>query len=145
MISLIEKNKENSKSENQELKLLIKQFKVKAEDHFDQFVRKQNNQIVTIVNQSGLNELTIDHNSEKLIRQCIRQFELLQQSWYQVLPDEIFFETFGAMIAQFFHKLIEAVLNVEDIAATDAEQVVELYKIVIMRSIKLFPVSLTYF
>lgn len=80
--------------------------------------------------------LTID--SDRCLRQCLRQYEILKTVWHKILPHAVYNKTIGYMLHMFCKKLIEAVVNAEDISLKNATQLIDMYKVIILRGPKLF-------
>lgn len=83
----------------------------------------------------------MDGNTEKSIRQCLRQLELLQTVWKKVLPVNVYDASLGELLNTLVEDLIRRVLSVEDISATAATQLVSFYTLVLQRAPKVFTVS----
>ena len=61
----------------------------------------------------------------KLIRQCIRQLDLLRNVWQNVLPDHVYNKTFSELLNKFCAEIIRRILSMEDISATVANELCE--------------------
>lgn len=64
---------------------------------------------------NGLVELS--PKSQKAIRQCIRQFELLKSIWQTVLPESVYNLSVGGLLTTFCNEIIKRILQLEDITA----------------------------
>lgn len=80
----------------------------------------------------------ISPETEKSIRQCMRQQELLKTVWHKVLSYPLYNRTIGNILNYMCSTLINSVMCIEDISSKAAEQLVEVFKIVINRGPKLF-------
>lgn len=80
----------------------------------------------------------VDANTDKSIRQCLRQNELLKTVWQKVLPYDVYNKTIGLILNALCKYIINVVVSVEDIFAKAAEQLVEVLKLVQTRGAKLF-------
>ncbi|KAL3283945.1 hypothetical protein HHI36_018113 [Cryptolaemus montrouzieri] len=109
---------------------------------FNSFVDEQKNQIEAILKQTNLqNKKTLDKledNTEKLLRQCLRQQELLKTVWSKVLSYPVYNETIGDIFSSMCTFLINALVKIEDIEAVVAENLIEIFKVVLNRGPKLF-------
>ncbi|XP_053692166.1 centromere/kinetochore protein zw10 [Sabethes cyaneus] len=64
---------------------------------------------------NGIVELS--PTSQKAVRQCIRQLELLKSVWQTVLPDIVYNNSIGSLLTTFCIEIIKRVLLLEDITA----------------------------
>ncbi|XP_061389859.1 centromere/kinetochore protein zw10 [Musca vetustissima] len=74
----------------------------------------------------------------KLIRQCLRQMELLKNVWLNVLPESIYNKTFSFILNDFFQDIIRRILCLEDISATVASELSELIGVILTKVPDLF-------
>ncbi|EFA07500.2 centromere/kinetochore protein zw10 homolog [Tribolium castaneum] len=120
----------------------VSQLRAVASDKFASCVKSQIMQIVEIMKESGLGLKQtleqVDAATEKCLRQCLRQQELLKTVWLKVLPYEVYNRTLGEILNSLCEFLINAVVKFEDISSDAAEQLVELFKMVQTRGPKLF-------
>lgn len=111
-------------------------------DIFSSYVKQQIEQIESIMKDSGIDTLQtaeeLPPSVEKAIRQCLRQQELLKTVWQKVLSFHIYNETIGTIMNSLCVYLINAVLRLEDIPSKLDEQLVEVFKVVVVRGPKLF-------
>ncbi|XP_045482990.1 centromere/kinetochore protein zw10 homolog [Harmonia axyridis] len=109
---------------------------------FDSFVREQKEQIQIILKGTNLQSKktleNLEENTEKLFRQCLRQQELLKTVWSKVLSYPIYNRTIGDILNTMCNFLINSLVVLEDIGAVVAENLIELFKIVLNRGVKLF-------
>jgi len=63
---------------------------------------------------------TLGSGPLKLVRQCLRQLELLKNVWANVLPEKVYNDTFCELINTFVAELIRRVFTLRDISATMA-------------------------
>ncbi|XP_044732382.1 centromere/kinetochore protein zw10 homolog [Chrysoperla carnea] len=109
---------------------------------FEEQLKVQKKQMLDIIKDSGLATLgqvpELDGNTEKSIRQCLRQLELLQTVWKKVLPVNVYDASLGELLNTLVEDLIRRVLSVEDISATAATQLVSFYTLVLQRAPKVF-------
>ena len=117
------------------------QLREVASEKFDAYVDSQIKQIDEIMKESGLQKPTLEHldpSTEKCIRQCLRQQELLKTVWHKVLPYTLYNKTLGLILNSLCLYLVKTVVKFEDIPSDAAEQLVELFKMVQTRAPKLF-------
>lgn len=77
----------------------------------------------------------------KLLRQCLRQMDLLKNVWLNVLPDSVYNSTFCNILSDFCEDIIKRILFLEDISATVANELGELIEVVLEKAPGLFKVS----
>ncbi|XP_021924811.1 centromere/kinetochore protein zw10 homolog isoform X4 [Zootermopsis nevadensis] len=96
----------------------------------------------TIPQQVGLATLGEDPNItpsiERAVQQCLRQLELLQTVWKDVLPAIVYCKTVGCLLNALVEELIIRVTTVEDVPATTAVHLVTVFSIVIDRAPQVF-------
>lgn len=78
-------------------------------------------------------------NTERAMRQCNRQLELLKTVWLDVLPENIYCRAVGCIMNSMIEDLIIRVLSVEDIPADVATELVTLFNLIIKRAPQIFP------
>lgn len=77
----------------------------------------------------------------KLLRQCLRQLDLLKNVWLSVLPDAIYNKTFCDILNDFCNEIIRRILAMEDISATVANELSELIGVILEKVPSLFKVK----
>lgn len=112
----------------------IKQIGV---DCFKTYVSKTKDSLV-IIGIKGPTLEDLSPETEKSIRQCMRQQELLKTVWHKVLSYSLYNKTMGVLLDAMCLNLINAIVCLEDISSKAAEQLVDVFKIVITRGPKLF-------
>ncbi|PNF35888.1 hypothetical protein B7P43_G08563 [Cryptotermes secundus] len=109
---------------------------------FLKFMQGQRKQILDILRDSGLATLgedpKITPSIEKAVRQCLRQMELLQTVWENVLPANVYCKAVGCLLNALVEELIIRVTTVEDVPATTAVHLVTVFSVVINRAPHLF-------
>ncbi|XP_021924809.1 centromere/kinetochore protein zw10 homolog isoform X2 [Zootermopsis nevadensis] len=109
---------------------------------FLKFMQGQRKQILDILRNSGLATLGEDPNItpsiERAVQQCLRQLELLQTVWKDVLPAIVYCKTVGCLLNALVEELIIRVTTVEDVPATTAVHLVTVFSIVIDRAPQVF-------
>lgn len=105
-------------------------------------MQQQRKQILDLVKESGLATLgensELSPDTERTLRQCLRQLELLQTVWQKVLPGDIYSKSIGVLANAFVEELTVRVVSVEDIPANTAVQLSTLFKMVLDRIPELF-------
>ncbi|KAH8329970.1 hypothetical protein KR067_011957 [Drosophila pandora] len=74
----------------------------------------------------------------KLVRQCLRQLELLKNVWFNVLPEKTYISTFCELLNTFAAELIRRVFTLRDISATMACELSDLIDVVLQKAPQLF-------
>ncbi|XP_062140261.1 centromere/kinetochore protein zw10 [Drosophila sulfurigaster albostrigata] len=74
----------------------------------------------------------------KLVRQCLRQLELLKNVWQQVLPEKVYNSSFCELLHPFANELVQRVFKLRDISATMASELSDLIDVVLEKAPLLF-------
>lgn len=106
-------------------------------DCFTSYVSKTKESLV-IVGIIGPTLEDLSPETEKSVRQCMRQQELLKTVWHKVLSYPVYNKTIGTLLDTMCLNIINAVVCLEDISLKSDEQLVDVFKIVINRGPKLF-------
>ncbi|KAG7213241.1 hypothetical protein KM043_002542 [Ampulex compressa] len=110
---------------------------------FLEHMKYQRNIILDILRESGLASLgqtsTLHPNTERTLRQCIRQLELLKTVWLDVLPINIYCKAVGCITNSMIEDLVTRVTSVEDIPSDVASELVVLFNMVTKRAPLIFP------
>lgn len=90
-----------------------------------------------------LDPLTIDSDMmpQKLIRQCLRQFDLLKNVWQTILPDDVYTSSLASLLNEFCIEIIRRVCTIEDIPSSVANGLVDILDVIIDRAPTIFQVS----
>ncbi|KYQ54748.1 Centromere/kinetochore protein zw10 like protein [Trachymyrmex zeteki] len=106
-------------------------------------MKYQRNIIFDIIKDSGFSGLSqapqLEPSTERALRQCIRQLELLKTVWLDVLPINIYCRAVGCITNSMMDDLITKVISAEDIPAKVAEELVILFNMVVKRMPQIFP------
>nr|CAI5832832.1 unnamed protein product [Callosobruchus analis] len=116
-------------------------LKVVASKIFTDYVKSQIEQIEEIMKDSKLEGPTLDSlhpATEKCIRQCLRQHELLKTVWQKVLPYSIYNQTLGKILDTLCCKIINSIVKLVDISSDAATQMGDLLNVIINRGSNLF-------
>ncbi|CAL7934411.1 unnamed protein product [Xylocopa violacea] len=110
---------------------------------FLEHMKYQRNIIFDILKESGLSALgqtsELHPSTERAMRQCIRQLELLKTVWLDVLPINIYCRAIGCIMNSMIEDLIIRVISVEDIPADVATELVTLFNMIVKRAPQIFP------
>lgn len=112
-----------------------------ATSSFTTYVESQIAQINEIMKDAGLTGKSLsklEPVTEKCVRQCLRQQELLKTVWSKVLSYTEYNRTLGVIFSSLCEFIVNAVVKFEDIPSDVAEQLVEIIKIILNRGPKLF-------
>lgn len=87
--------------------------------------------------------LTIEHDvmPQKIIRQCLRQFDLLKNVWQTILPDDVYTSSLATLLNEFCIEVIRRICAIEDIPSTVSHGLVDILDIIIDRAPTIFQVS----
>lgn len=110
---------------------------------FLKHMKYQRNIIFDILKESGLSALGqtsgLHPSTERAMRQCIRQLELLKTVWLDVLPVNIYCRSVGCIMNSMLEDLIIRVISVEDISADVATELMTLFNMIVKRAPQIFP------
>ncbi|KAL6268596.1 hypothetical protein P5V15_001728 [Pogonomyrmex californicus] len=110
--------------------------------YFLDHMRYQTNIIFDIIKDSGfsgLSQAQLHPSTERALRQCIRQLELLKTVWLDVLPMNIYCKTVGYITNSMIKDLVTKVISTEDIPVDVATELVTLFNMVVKRMPPIFP------
>ncbi|XP_067210231.1 centromere/kinetochore protein zw10 homolog isoform X2 [Linepithema humile] len=114
-----------------------------SSEYFLAHMRYQRNIIFDIIKDSGFSGLgqtpELHPSTERALRQCIRQLELLKTVWLDVLPINIYCKAVGCITNSMVDDLTTKVISVEDIPAAVATELVTLFNMVVKRTPQIFP------
>ncbi|KAH8286772.1 hypothetical protein KR018_006124 [Drosophila ironensis] len=81
---------------------------------------------------------TLGTDPLKLVRQCLRQLELLKNVWHNVLPKAVYNSTFCELLNTFVAEMIRRIFTLRDISATMACELSDLIDVVLEKAPTLF-------
>ncbi|KAH8343563.1 hypothetical protein KR059_012551, partial [Drosophila kikkawai] len=84
------------------------------------------------------NQHTLGTGPLKMVRQCLRQLDLLKNVWANVLAETVYNATFCELINALAEELIRRVFTLRDISATMATELSDLIDVVLERGPTLF-------
>lgn len=118
-------------------------FREVGSQYFLEHMKYQKNIIFDIIKDSGFSGLgqtsELHPSTERALRQCIRQLELLKTVWIEVLPINIYCKAVGCITNSMIDDLVTKVITVEDIPADVATELVILFNMVVKRTPQIFP------
>lgn len=77
---------------------------------------------------------------QKIIRQCLRQFDLLKNVWQTILPDEVYTSSLANLLNEFCIEIIRRICAIEDIPSSVSNGLVDILDIIIDRAPTIFQV-----
>ncbi|ENN78476.1 hypothetical protein YQE_04533, partial [Dendroctonus ponderosae] len=118
-----------------------KRISAQGREVFNKYIVAQVKQINEIMDGAELDVLALEKLSpktEKCIRQCLRQQELLRTVWHKVLSYEIYNKNIRIIVNALCKHLITAIIKFEDIQANVSEKLIDVIKLILTRAPKLF-------
>ncbi|GAB6021738.1 Centromere/kinetochore protein zw10 [Chamberlinius hualienensis] len=111
-------------------------------------MRAQKKNLISFLHQAGdFHNMATDDNfiskMEKAIKQCILHLEQLSKMWKNVLCSNIYLRSLGTLLNSVLEEIISQVTNMEDISATHAGQMIQIFEIITTRSNPLFQIDET--
>ncbi|XP_054710299.1 centromere/kinetochore protein zw10 homolog [Uloborus diversus] len=124
---------------------LVQEIRKLGTEAFLTQLRRQRQQLFQLLQeeealQSTAFETGVVNKSEKVIRQCLCQLQLLKKVWCEVLPTEVYFKAIGTLLNTCFEEITLRVLAMEDIAEEAAAQMDSTFDILIKKGPDLFQV-----
>lgn len=111
-----------------------------GKEYFNIQIKNQKIQIMDILKEfhlsNAISELSPD--AYKIVRQCLRQMDLLKNVWQTILPDVIYTKTMGSILDDFINDIIRHILTVEDIPSAVAQGLVEICDLILERAPSVF-------
>lgn len=77
---------------------------------------------------------------QKIIRQCLRQFDLLKNVWQTILPDDVYTTSLATLLNEFCIDVIRRICVIEDIPSSVSQGLVDILDIIIERAPTIFQV-----
>lgn len=78
----------------------------------------------------------------KIVRQCLRQLDLLKNVWQTILPELVYNKSLGTILNDLCNEIIRKVVAREDISSAVANGLVNICDVVLERGPALFAVRL---
>ncbi|XP_016994835.2 centromere/kinetochore protein zw10 [Drosophila takahashii] len=130
---------QHASKEIENLAALAKTLQATGQQHFRVQVSYQSSILMEIMQGFEFESPhTLGSAPLKLVRQCLRQLELLKNVWANVLPETVYNATFCELINTFVAELIRRVFTLRDISATMACELSDLIDVVLQRAPALF-------
>lgn len=141
---------------------IVRSLQKLGADHFVRQINNQKDQIMELLRDFSEFELSfasetpnkkksisfpdplqIEHDvmPQKLIRQCLRQFDLLKNVWQTILPDEVYTSSLATLLNEFCIEIIRRICAIEDIPSNVSNGLVEILDIIIDRAPTIFQVN----
>lgn len=77
----------------------------------------------------------------RIIRQCLRQLDLLKNVWQTILSEEAYSKTMGTLVNDFCDEIIKNIVCLEDISSAVAEGLVNIIETIIEKVPAIFTVG----
>lgn len=77
----------------------------------------------------------------KVIRQCVRQLELLKNVWQTILPEKVYNKTMGTLLNDVCAEIIKKIMAREDISSAVAENLESILDNIVQRAPAVFQVN----
>lgn len=118
---------------------LVKTLHMTGSKYLNAQIHYQQKIIMGILKEFDITDAhTVGTAPLKLLRQCLRQLDLLKNVWLSVLPDAIYNKTFCDILNDFCNEIIRRILAMEDISATVANELSELIGVILEKVPSLF-------
>lgn len=82
----------------------------------------------------------LDPQNIKIIRQCLRQLELLKNVWQTILPEIVYNKTMANILNTFCSEIIRRILIIDDIPSAVCTGLVDILENIITRAPAVFQV-----
>jgi hypothetical protein len=91
-----------------------------------------------------LNEQPVVNETQKLIRQCMRQFDLLKNVWQMVLPDHVYKKWISKLLDNFCSDILKRILTLDDITTTMGNELNKIFDLIVQKAPLLFKVNISH-
>ncbi|GAB0092962.1 Centromere/kinetochore protein zw10 [Sergentomyia squamirostris] len=120
--------------------VMVKSLQHLGSEQFLNQIKNQRAQLMEILKGFDLSDAVSELGLEppKVVRQCLRQLDLLKNVWQTILPDVVYNKTMGNLINEFCNELIRRVLSVDDLPTPVANGLVDLFNTVYSRAPGIF-------
>lgn len=125
--------------------VLILELQELGSKQFALQINNQRSQLLEILKEFDLSDSIIELGPQplKIIRQCLRQLDLLKNVWQTILPDAVYNKTMGTIVNDFCDEIIRKILAREDISSAVANGLVNICDTIIERAPAIFEVRLS--
>lgn len=83
--------------------------------------------------------------AHKIVRQCMRQLDLLKNVWQTILPEVVYNKSLGTILNDLCDEIIRKVVSREDISSAVANGLVTICEVILERGPPLFAVRIQIF
>lgn len=122
--------------------VLILELQELGSKQFALQINNQRSQLLAILKEFDLSDSIVELGPQplKIIRQCLRQLDLLKNVWQTILPDAVYNKTMGTILNDFCDEILRKILAREDISSTVANGLVNISDTIIERAPAIFEV-----
>lgn len=133
---------ENSPIQLDRSNVLILELQELGSRQFALQINNQRSQLLEILKDFDLSESIVELGSQplKIIRQCLRQLDLLKNVWQTILPDAVYNKTMGTILNDFCDEILRKILAREDISSAVATGLVNICDTIVERAPAIFEV-----
>lgn len=78
--------------------------------------------------------------AHKIVRQCMRQLDLLKNVWQTILPEVVYNKSLGTILNDLCDEIIRKVVSREDISSAVANGLVNICEVILERAPTIFAV-----
>uniref|UniRef100_A0A1L8DX26 Centromere/kinetochore protein zw10 n=1 Tax=Nyssomyia neivai TaxID=330878 RepID=A0A1L8DX26_9DIPT len=120
--------------------VMIKSLQHLGSEQFLNQIKNQRAQLMEILKGFDLSDAVSDLGLEppKVVRQCLRQLDLLKNVWQTILPDVVYNKTMGNLLNEFCNELIRRILLVEDLPSAVSNGLVDVCTTILERAPGIF-------
>lgn len=122
--------------------VLILELQELGSKQFALQINNQRSQLLEILKEFDLSDSIVELGPQplKIIRQCLRQLDLLKNVWQTILPDAVYNKTMGTILNDFSDEILQKVLTREDISSNVANGLVSICDTIMERAPGIFEV-----
>uniref|UniRef100_A0A1B0CCT9 Centromere/kinetochore protein zw10 n=1 Tax=Lutzomyia longipalpis TaxID=7200 RepID=A0A1B0CCT9_LUTLO len=120
--------------------VMVKSLQHLGSEQFLSQIKNQRAQLMEILRGFDLSDCVSDLGLEppKVVRQCLRQLDLLKNVWQTILPDVVYNKTMGNLLNEFCNELIRRILLVEDLPSAVSNGLVDVCTTILERAPGIF-------
>lgn len=122
--------------------VLILELQELGSKQFALQINNQRSQLLEILKEFDLSDSIVELGPQplKIIRQCLRQLDLLKNVWQTILPDVVYNKTMGTILNDFCDEILRKILTREDISSAVANGLVNICDTIMERAPAIFQV-----
>lgn len=126
------------------IKIMSSYFKSHGEKIFNDQVALQSKVLLDNLNNLQFSESVSKLGPEpvKIVRQCLRQLEVLKNVWKNILPDTAYVKTISKLLNEYCNEIIIKILSMEDITSTIANELADLIDLILKKGPNLYKVCI---